>query len=301
MKNGIMNKIKWFIVSALIIVVVGLTIAGIFGLNSPIDYSDGYEVSVSIEFDDDNSKAILKSETEKYLENNDIEVVSYQILEDGLTIIYKLKTDPSAKVAGLKSAIETKLNANPSSQGNQATVVASQVYKGSYMQPLQMLLAYGIGIVAIFIFMLIMNKLASALAVVASSFASIVLFLSIMAITRIPAVPFVEISLMIAGMLGAMLSVTTVGRYREELKDNLSEKFSTKAIADSVAKTEFKKYLFILIGVLIASVAVFAFFTPYLMILGGQIGFAGISACLSAYFITPLVWSLVKSKHKNAK
>ena len=301
MKNGIMNKIKWFIVSALIIVVVGLTIAGIFGLNNPIDYNDGYEVSVSIEFDDDNSKAILKSETEKYFESNNVDVVSYQVLDDGLTIIYKLKADPTEKVAGLKTAIETRLNANPSSQGNQATIVANAVYKGSYMQPLQMLLSYGVGIVAIFIFMLIMNKLASALAVVASSFASVVLFLAIMAITRIPAVPFVEISLMIAGVLSAMLSATTVGRYREELKGNLSEKFSTKAIADNVAKTEFKKYLFILIGVLVASVAVFAFFTSYLMILGGQIGFAGISACLSAYFITPAVWSAVKSKDKNAK
>ncbi len=301
MKNGVMNKIKWFIISALIIVVVGLTVAGIFGLNNPIDYNDGYEVSVSIEFDDESSKAILKNQTEKYFENNDIDVVSYQVLDDGLTIIYKLKTDPTAKIDGLKTAIETKLDENQASQGNEATVNVNKVYKGSYMQPLEMLIAYGVGIVAIFLFMLIMNKLASAVAVVASSFASMLVFLSIMAITRIPASPFIEISIMIAGALGAMLSASTVGRYREELKKNLSEKFSTTEIADEVAKTEFKKYLFILIGVLVASFAVFAFLTSYLTIIGGQIGFAGISACITSYFVTPAVWSAIKSKDKNAK
>lgn len=301
MKNGVMNKIKWFVICALIIVVVGLTLTGIFGLNNPIDYNDGYEVNVSIEFDDDNSKAILKNETEKYFENNQIDVVSYQVLDDGLSIIYKLKTDPTTKIEGLKNAIETKLNENPSSQGNEATVISNKVYKGSYLQPLKMLLAYGVGVVAIFIFMLIMNKLASAVAVVASSFASVLLFLSIMAITRIPAIPFVEISMVVAGALGAMLSATTVGRYREELKNNLSEKFAVKEIADNVAKTEFKKYVFILVGILVASVAVFAFFTSYMMILGGQIGFAGISACVCAYFVTPAIWSAIKSKDKNAK
>ena len=164
-----------------------------------------------------------------------------------------------------------------------------------------MLIAYGVGIVAIFLFMLIMNKLASAVAVVASSFVSTLLFLSLMAITRIPAIPFVEISMMIAGAFGAMLSVATVGRYREELKNNVSEKYSCKEIANSVSRTELKKYVFILIGVLVASFAVFAFLTPYLMILGGQIGLAGICAILSAYFVTPMVWSAIKSKNKNAK
>ena len=301
MKNGIMNKIKWFIISALIVVVVGLTIAGIFGLNNPIDYKDGYEVSVSIEFDNEQSKSILKNQTEQYFEDKGLEVVSYQVIDGGLTIIYKFEKNPTSKIEGLKTAIETKLNSNPITQGNEVSVVSNAVYKGSYLQPLELLLSYGIGIVAIFILMLIMNKLASAVAVVASSFVSMLMFLAVMAITRIPAIPFVEISLMIAGALGAMLSASTVGRYREELKNNLSEKFSTKAIADGVAKTEFKKYLFILIGVLVSSVAVFAFFTPYLMILGGQIGFAGISACVSAYFVTPAIWSAIKSNAKNAK
>lgn len=301
MKNGVMNKIKWFIISALIVVVVGLSIAGIFGLNNPIDYKDGYEVSVSIEFNEENSKTILKSQTEKYFEDNDLSVVSYQTLNDGLTIIYKFNADPTAKVAGLKTVLETKMDENQYSQGNGVTVNVNAVYKGSYLQPLEMLLSYGIGIVAIFLFMLIMNKLASAVAVVASSFASMVLFLSVMSITRIPAIPFVEISIMVAGALGAMLSVATVSKYKEEIKNNLSDKFSAKTVADDVAKTEFNKYSFVFVGVLVASFAMFAFFTPYLMILGGQIGLAGISACLSAYFITPMVWSAIKSKDKKAK
>jgi hypothetical protein len=61
-----------------------------------------------------------------------------------------------------------------------------------------------------------------------------------------------------------------------------------------VANAECKKYLFTLISVFIAAVAVSAFFMPYMMFAGGQILIAGVSAVAVSYTITPVMWTAVK-------
>ena len=299
--SGIMKKMKWFVISSLIILVVGMTLLGIFGLNEPIDYSDSYEINVSIAVDDDTLKTTMKETADEYFEEKDISVASFQSQEDGMSLIYKFTTDQTSIVQELKAVLDGVLSLNPQMGNNEVAVVCNYVGQGSLVQPLKILLAYGIAVASIFVYMIIMNKLASAVAVVCSSLASVVMFIAMMAITRIPAVPFVEISAMLAGMLGALLSVSIVGRYREELKNTTTAKFSVNAIANGVAKTEMKKCLYILVAILIAGVAVSAFFTRYMLIIGGQILIAGLVSVSSAYFMTPLIWTAIKGKHKNAK
>lgn len=299
--SGVMNKMKWFVISSLIILVVGMTLLGIFGLNEPIDYSDSYEINVSITLDDDSLKTTMKETADKYFEDKGISVASFQSQEDGMSLIYAFTSDQTSQVEGLKTILETVLSLNPQMGNSEVSVVSNYVGQGSLVQPLKILLAYGIAVVAIFLYMLIMNKLASAVAVICSSLSSIVMFIAMLAITRIPGVPFVEVSAMLAGAIGALLSVSTVSRYREELKNTVSNKFSVKEIAQNVSKTEFKKFAYILVAILIAGVAVSAFFTRYMLVIGGQIIVAGLVSVVSAYFITPLVWMAIKGKHKNAK
>ena len=299
MNSGVMNKIKWFVVSCLIILVVGMTVLGIFGLNKPIDYKESYEINVSIAIDDDSLKQTMKQTADKYFEDEGIIVASFQSQEDGMSLIYKFKQDQTSVIEELKSIISAKLSATE--QPHELAVVSNYVSQDSLVQPLKVLLAYGIAIVAIFLYMLIMNKLASAVAVICSSVASVIAFIAVMAITRIPAVPYFELTAMLAGALGALLSVSTVGRYREELKKTTTNKFSVNEIADTVANTESKKYIYILVAVLIAGLSVAAFFTRYMLIIGGQIIVAGLVSAVCAYFMTPILWTAIKGKHKNAK
>ncbi len=299
--NSLMGKMKYFVISCLVILVVGMTLLGIFGLNQPVDYSDSYEINVSIAIDDDSLKQEMKETADKYFEEKGIIYASFQSQEDGMSLIYKFTTDQTSKVQELKSTLDAVLSLNPQMGTNQVSVVSNYTSQSSLVQPLKILLAYGIAVVAIFVYMLIMNKLASAVAVICSSIASVVMFIALIATTRIPALPFFEISAMIAGILGALLSVSTVGRYREELKNTVATKFSVKDIAENVAKTESKKYLYTLVAVLIASVAVSAFFMRYMLIIGGQLLIAGLVSVACAYFITPLLWTAIKGKHKNAK
>ena len=299
--SGVMNKMKWFVISSLIILVVGMTLLGIFGLNEPIDYSDSYEINVSITIDDDSLKASMKETADKYFADKGISVASFQSQEDGMSLIYAFTSDQTSQVDGLKTILDDVLSQNLQMSNSEVSVVSNYVGQGSLVQPLKILLAYGIAVVAIFVYMLIMNKLASAVAVICSSLASVVMFVAMLAITRIPGVPFVELSAMLAGIIGALLAVSTVSRYREELKNTMSNKFSVTEIAEKTSKTEFKKYAYILVAILIAGVAVSAFFTRYMLVIGGQIIVAGLVSVLSAYFITPLIWVAIKGKHKNAK
>ena len=299
--NSVMNKMKYFVISSLIILVVGMTLLGIFGLNKPIDYSDSYEINVSIAIDDDSLKQEMKETADKYFEENGIIYASFQSQEDGMSLVYKFTTDQTSKVQELKSALDAVLSLNPQMGTNEVTVVSKYATQGSLVQPLKILLAYGIAVVAIFVYMLIMNKLASAVAVICSSIASVVMFIAMIALTRIPALPYFEISAMFAGILGLLLAVSTVGRYREELKNTVANKFSVNEIAEKVAKTESKKYLYILVAIVIASVAVSAFFMRYMLIIGGQLLIAGIASVACAYFISPLIWTAIKGKDKKAK
>ncbi len=297
MKNGVMNKIKWFIVSLLVLLVAGMTILGFAGYNRTIDYKGSYEVNLSLEIVNDQAKDILKETTEKFFEEKDIKFASYQTAKNG--IVYKMNNDPTTKVADLKNAIMSALDANEATKENDVTVQVNKVSAlGNFIQPGKVLLAYGIAILAIFLYLLIMNKLASAVAVICSSLVSVLAFVSLLAIVRIPALPFIEVSAMFAGILGAVLAVSTVAKYKELMK-NSTQKISVKEIADKTAELEGKKYLIALIGVLAAGFAVFAFFTPYLMIIGGQIMLAGLTATLSAFFTTPLLWTAIKKGKKS--
>ena len=294
--NGLIKKFKWFIVATLAILVVGMTLFGIFGFNNTVDYKESYEVKVSIDQNVDDAVKILKETTDKFFETNGIDDKGYafQTQGDGTTLIYKfssLSDAQLAKIDGLESVLNTAL----ASTSAEATVEPNVVSGANDLQSGWVILALGIAMVAIFIYLLIMEKLASAVAVICSSALSTLLFVALMAITRVPAIPFVEVLACLVGIIGAVLAVTTVGRYREEIK-NTTGKFSAASVADAVAKKDKKKYLLALIAILVAAVAVAAFFVPYIMIMGAQIAIAGLVATFSAYFMTPFMWVLIKGR-----
>lgn len=293
MKNGVMCKMKWFVVALLVVLVAGMTIFGIFGFNNTVDYSDSYEINVSIDINIDKAKSTLKNTTEDYFEQKDIKFVSYQMQDDGMSIIYKLTTDETSKIADLESVINTTLDADEDTKGIIAKVSSKANFKVDYMQTGKLLIVFGISIVAIFIYLLIMNKLASALAVVCSSIVSVIAFIALIALTRIPAYPFIDIMAVAVGALTAMLSSSTVAKYTQKIK-NLVEKTEVKEIANVVGAEMLKKYFVIFVCILIAGVALLAFIRQYLIIIGLQIIIAGLVATLIAYFVTPLIWTAIK-------
>ena len=109
MKN-VLGKFKWFIIAALVLIVAGMTLFGVLGFNNTVDYKDSYEVHVGIDQSVDAAKVILKDASENYFEEKDIKYSSYQVVDDGVKLIYKFKNDVTSDVSGLQTAIQTALS-----------------------------------------------------------------------------------------------------------------------------------------------------------------------------------------------
>ena len=161
-----------------------------------------------------------------------------------------------------------------------------------------LLLGIGIGLVATFIYALIMEKLSGAVAMLCSSVVSALAFTSILSLVRLPSAPAFSASLVLAIALSAVLSLTTVAKLKESYKNSVN-KPDVIELTEKVMKNEGKKYLFVAIAVGVCAVAISAFFMPYIMFAGGQILLAGLSATVVSYFVTPLLWSAIKSDKKK--
>ena len=293
--NRLAKKYKLFIVITLVVLVVGMAIFGFFGFNQAIDYSKGYEVRVSIDQNTPSARQILQSSTEQYFDSNGFNPVDYatQQLNDGKIIVYKFDKDIKLDTQDLKEHIQENLNENIT-----ANVEYDLVLGNGEIQIGWLLLGIGIGLVATFIYALIMEKLSGAVAMLCSSVVSALAFTSILSLVRLPSAPAFSASLVLAIALSAVLSLTTVAKLKESYKNSVN-KPDVIELTEKVMKNEGKKYLFVAIAVGVCAVALSAFLVPYIMFAGGQILLAGLSATVVSYFVTPLLWSAIKSEKKK--
>lgn len=154
------------------------------------------------------------------------------------------------------------------------------------------ILAVALALVAIFLIVLCVDKLKSAVTVFISALASALTFVAIMNITRIPARPFLAVSLSIATLLGATLSSVIVVRYKELQK--ISTDLSVLQVANKGAFESLLRILFVVSSLVILAVLVMVLLN---VSLGLQIAVASLVAGLVALFITPIVWvSLIDRK-----
>ena len=299
MKKTTIDRIKFFIVATLSILLVGFIILGIFGFNGTVDYPNksvnGYELQVSVDQKAGDAYGIMKTSTEEFFNNNGLTPVNAsQTLANGKTIIYKFDKDVTDKVAALKEYVSGKLTAAELSVDFTAEVY--ELYKQGFDGVWWLILAGGIALVIIFVYALIMEKLAGSVAIIFSSVLSALLFVALLAITRIPAAPFVGAGVIAAAVIGGAMSVATVNRFKEENKNN--DSLSVKDITDKVLKTERDKYIIFGAAVAVASVAFIVFGLSYLMIAGAQLLLAGLAGTFTAYLGSTFMWSVIKGSKK---
>ena len=296
--NGVMKKAKWFIIATLSILVVGMTLLGIFGFNNSLDYSQSYELKITVNQPLDKAKETLKESVEDYFEKKGISYVSYQKIENGEGYLYIFSEDVADKLEGMQDKINNDFATKINDDVDVDMFVFSKATGTNNINVGMVILALGVGLAAIFIYALIMEKLAGALAVSGSYLLSILIFMALMAITRIPAIPYVEFVGVFAAVLACALSMTTVNRLKVQAK-NTDGKIDFDSLALSVIAKEKKKYVLALIAVFVACVALSALFMAYTFYLGAQILVAGVSATAVAYYFTPFVWAAIKAKKKK--
>ena len=300
MEKSVMKNMKFFIAAVLVILVVGMTLFGVFGLNQTVDYKNGYELNVAVDQNVGKSAETVKTATDEFLSRAGISYTywDYQEMNEGRTMIYKFDTDYTAQLEGLENELRAKLD-QKELQAVGVTVSFSELKDDVKIDAWMPLAAAAVAIAVIFVYALIMEKLAGSVAVIVSAIASSLLFVAMMGITRIPANPFVSIGVALAMIIGAGLSITTVRRLREENKNVANDKLSYAEIADKVAPLEKAKYILVTSSIAVASVALAATGALYLAVAGLQLLVAGVVGTFTAFFATPLLWSAIKGNKKK--
>ncbi|MBQ0099643.1 MAG: hypothetical protein KBS91_03760, partial [Firmicutes bacterium] len=255
MKSFITGKLKIWVIITLVLIVAGMFVFGFVGYNKSIDYKDSYEVQVKV-FSIENAKETAQTETEKYFKEKNLSFKEYasSIAEDSegyAVLTYKFKSDITSFIdlEELKGKIEVALSSlNLQTEESISIVKGSEINKTGYLA-----LALGLSVVAIFIYLIFMEKFASTIATICSMIISVLLFISIATFVRVPMYPFNDVSLSLTALLTVMLSSGLVARFREETKNVANAKKTSFEIADKVATLSLLRYIVIFVSVLVAS------------------------------------------------
>ncbi len=297
MRIDFVKKLRIFLIVALVVLVVGMAMLGFLDVNRAIDDKPSYEMQVSVDQIAGESVSVLESATEKAFSDIGLKPVSYgaQKEKDGSILIYKFKSEiANEKITAVKDVVQAELDANNLSVVK-ADVKVYENYGNKISLGLNVILALGIASLVIFVYALIMNKLAGGVAVLSSSVLSMLLFVALMAITRIPAT-YWSILLGATVAFNAALSLVITTKYRAVKKAD--DKLSSIAVCESVNKLLRKVYIVLAVAIALSGIIAGAIGAVASIFLGLSILVAGVASMASAVYMTPLIYSLFKGKKK---
>lgn len=304
-KFNVTDKIKIWILAAVGVLLIGMIFFGIFGLNQTADLSKSYEIDVSV-YTYGKSATVCKDTAERYFDEKNINDIDFSYTEssdqDDKTVCqFVFSSDVSEKVD--VSELEGKINEELKKEGISlsASVDLFEVNTSAKKQAGKLILVFAIAIVAIFVYLFFMEKFASAVAVICSGVLSVLFFVSLLAITRIPVVTFVETVAIATAFLTVMLSSGMVARFKEEEKKVSNSKSSSKEIADTVANASLLRYIVVVGAVLLTSLLLIIIGGAYLKFLGLQILCADLALAFASFVWTPIIWALLKNTKKSSK
>lgn len=289
-------NVKLFIILTLVIVVVGMAMVGFLGFNQTTDFSTGYEVSITAKNALEEDVTTIRQTADEYFVQANVGVVGYETerLNDGETLIYKFTLDPTASISALKQAI---VSAVPEVE-NFLEIEASQTKAFNDNQLVGISIAAAVALVVVIVYLAIMEKGAGLLGALASIIGSALIYVSAVAICRVPAIPFVSVFALASAIISAAFSIVIVNRCNEAIKNVANAKTAKMQIASDMTKMGALR-IFLTLGALVLAGVVLGAFAPiYFKFMGIHLVLAGLSATLGSMLLTGLVWALVKKDKK---
>lgn len=296
----IFQKTKLWIIIALAVVVVGAIIFAFAGFNQTPDYKTSYEVQVTVDQNVSGSGEIVKKTTENYFKEINYKYSSYatQSFEDGSSYIYKFNDQGKVDKDALKTAIENAFTENGIGDLQLAVTVSyKQTVVNSGVNVWLLIAACAISLVAAFIVVAIMNKFASAFTVICNACIAMLVYLAVIAITRIPASTTLAATVALSGILTLITSFIVTCRYKEALK--AEGKSDIAEVAAEGVNNSAKLMCFVAIVGVLAAIALSVSGTLYLVFTGLQILFGVCSAYLVTMIATPALWKAFKQIKGN--
>lgn len=288
---------KIWIIITMVVLVAGMVMLGVLGLNQSADYASSYEVRVSVDQDVNGSGDAVKAAADKFFADKGIKVngSEIQVLDDNSTFVYKFSEEPKIEIKDLKEALSSALKTETAN----LVADAEGVYPVNvtyYREISGMAITLGVAAIAIFLYLLIVEKPAAAFAAIVSSVVSALLFISIISIARVPAYPLFAAATTFAVALTAILSAVTVNGFNEVYKIAGNEKLSPAAVAEKVSKKGAKRLIFTACVAIVAAIPFVAFGSLVIKFAAIEVAIAVVTATFASAFWTPFMWSIVKKR-----
>lgn len=304
--KSVTGKFKIWLVITLVVIVAGMAILGVFGLNQSVDMDSACEVEVSIDVNIDNASETLKSASEKYFADNGMNVANYatQTLGDGEKVIFRFYDLDEINITDMKSGLKTTVESALVDKGLGGLEVTVNAYEsqGYAYKPIgYTVLAFGLAALAIFVYYAFMEKISGALTVICSSAISAVLYIALASLARIPADSYFGACVAFAAVFAGVLSGGIVNRCGELIRNVGNDKKSYFEIGDIATNLSVTRFVFLSIALLIVCAVLAILGSVMVKFIAAQLAIAGIASLFVAYVWTAILWATFKDFKKDKK
>ncbi|MBQ7339256.1 MAG: hypothetical protein IJW43_00185 [Clostridia bacterium] len=292
MKCCVFRNLKLFLIIVLSLIVAGMVVLGIFGFNKSVDNKLNYEVTVGVDQDLNDSALNVKNKTEEYFAEKGLKYFDSRSIKDGKYVVYTF-TENVVDVEDLEQVLKGVVG-----QETIASATLNQVKASNEAQVLNMVYALAIAGVIVLVYLLIMEKPASAFTSIINAIFSVILFVALVALTRIPVASSLSIFVVISFILSLILSAVLVRRFKEikAIVDN--EKLTSKEVVEKGIKDSAFRFIAYLILIVLLAVVIAVAFKPYLIYTGVYALIAGVVALVSTVIGSAILWPALKSSKK---
>ncbi len=294
MKCNLCKNVKIGLILALCLIVVGMVFFGVFGVNKATDNTTNYEVIVGLPFNVNGVENEVKNTAEDYFKEKGLRYYNVQEIDEGASYLYTFATS-DIDVDELEAKVQAVI-------GNKGEVSCSisEVKPSSTTQVVSTILALGVASALIIIYLLITNKAAATFTILFNSLASTILFVSLIALTRIPVFGAIEVYSVATFILSAVVSTVIASRLREISSVAGNEKLEYSEIVAKGLKDSKFRIIALLAFTVLTAIALAVALTPHLIYTAVYVLISGITAVYGAVIGTAIFWPILKSIKKKA-
>ena len=291
MKNCKNVLLKVWLLLTVAIVLGGVILLSVLGFNNTVDYTKGYELTVGVNYKVDNQD-IIDDVAEEYLAEKGISYEKYSkvYVNDGQKVIYRFDKIVDVDVNALDKLIVEKLDNNLAV----VSVEFNEFTTNRENAVLFLVLALLISEVVVFFFTLILGKVKVALITMLASIVSVVSYLGMVALFRVPICSFIGVFTALSCLFGLGLSTILSFSIRQTQKLLTDEKQPLKDIVANVVRKNLFKFICIGSAVLLLSVLMLIFGGIYVKFVALHLILASVSSFATTLIGVPFAWCYKK-------
>lgn len=300
----LMSKTKIVLIVLLAVLIAGVTLFGVMGLNKTQTFGESYEVQISTQIDFTDHADTIKETAEKVLKKHGVKTADYSLTQEyGSVSIFLFKNKlPEEVINELKTEVTAAITTDKVPMDVEVTQYEANVVKDNSVR-WQLIVGTLGAILAFGVYLMFRQRFAAAFSVMVATALEGGLFLALASVSRIPVNTSFYAVMLASVALTALLSAIYTGKAREYTKKRAElEKASAEEVSEKLEKTNELSIAVFSIAMLLFAVAFLAIGPALMRWTGLLLVVATISVDLAVLFVLPFFWLLfrkVTDKKRN--